>query len=98
MPGSPSGEVGHGDLGAVFGTLDPEVWGMFIACLWRWKWLEVTRGDRVEAWAGGRAGGPGGRGAGEVGEAPHLSLLHLWAPLVMVKPPVSSCWRCMARR
>lgn len=28
----------------------------------------------------------------------HLSLLHLWAPLVMVKPPVSSCWTCMARR
>lgn len=30
--------------------------------------------------------------------APHLSLLHRWAPLVMVKPPVSSCWTCMARR
>ena len=30
--------------------------------------------------------------------APHLSLLHLWAPLVMVKPPVSSCCMCMASR
>lgn len=30
--------------------------------------------------------------------APHLSLLHRWAPLVMVKPPVSSCCTCMARR
>lgn len=32
------------------------------------------------------------------GGSSHLSLLHLWAPLVMVKPPVSSCWMCMARR
>lgn len=31
-------------------------------------------------------------------EPPHLSLLHRWAPLVMVKPPVSSCCTCMARR
>lgn len=30
--------------------------------------------------------------------APHLSLLHLCAPLVMVKPPVSSCCMCMASR
>lgn len=41
-----------------------------------------------------------GRGTtGSLGAQPlHLSLLHLWAPLVMVKPPVSSCWMCMARR
>lgn len=66
-------------------------------------WHQARRGGGAGAGRGGRRAWLGERprprpqAQGRWG-GPHLSLLHLWAPFVMVKPPVSSCWMCMASR
>lgn len=92
-----SQQEGHSNLGAMFWEHMRPNCGK---C-----WHQIYRegggcshwGRGWEAWAMGRAE-RGAQGSGAEGWGrPHLSLLHLCAPLVMVKPPVSSCWMCMAK-